>query len=101
MFTLFYDLFYVGFLMLDALLFGADQVANFQPLSSVFSLILLAPSLALSIRRMHDTGRSGWWILVPIMNLIYLFIDSDVNTNKWGPNPKALIPTFSGHQPLH
>jgi len=100
MFTLFFNLFYVAFLILDVMVFGPKTVADFQPLASIFSLALLAPSLALSIRRMHDTGRSGWWILAPVFSLVFLFLDSDTNTNKWGPNPKVALPTFSSHQPL-
>lgn len=65
-------------------------------LSSLYSLALLLPSIAVSIRRMHDTGRSGWWIcinFIPILGwLIFLFFavqDSQPGENQYGPNPKA------------
>jgi uncharacterized membrane protein YhaH (DUF805 family) len=53
-------------------------------------------SLAVSVRRLHDTGHSGWWVLfggIPLIGPLYLFIlhckDSDPGDNHYGPNPKA------------
>ena len=37
----------------------------------------------LQIKRYHDSGRSGWWLIVPIVNFVLLFFDSDED-NKWG-----------------
>ena len=66
-------------------------------LTGVFALALLLPQIALGIRRLHDTGRSGWWyllILIPILGwlvLIYFYIlDSQPGANAYGPNPKGL-----------
>ena len=66
-------------------------------LTSIFALALLLPQIAVGIRRLHDTGRSGWWyllILIPILGwlvLIYFYtIDSQAGTNAYGPNPKGL-----------
>lgn len=60
------------------------------------SLALLIPSITVHIRRLHDTGRSGWnilWCLLPFIGsvvlLIFLVQDSMSSTNKWGPDPKA------------
>ena len=60
----------------------------------VWSLVVLVPGLALSVRRLHDVGKSGWyylWMFLPlagpIMILIQLCKDSTEN-NQWGPNPK-------------
>ena len=62
-------------------------------LSSVLSLILLIPGLAVCVRRLHDTGRSGWWyllVLIPYLGAIALLIifclKSDED-NKYGPKP--------------
>ena len=53
-------------------------------------LITLIPNLALSIRRMHDQDRSGWWILVPIAGAIMvLFIGGTAGPNRFGPDPKG------------
>ena len=57
--------------------------------SSLYSLAVLIPGIAVSVRRMHDTGRSGWWILCPIANIIFLFLDSQPGPNQYGPNPKG------------
>ena len=62
-------------------------------LSTVLGLILFVPSLSVCVRRLHDTGRSGWWyllILIPYVGGIALFIifclKSD-DDNKYGPKP--------------
>jgi len=61
----------------------------------IFSLFVLIPSLAVSVRRLHDTGRSGWWLLIgliPIIGalvlLIFFVLDSQAGTNEYGPSPK-------------
>ncbi len=65
-------------------------------LGTLYSLAVLLPGLAVSVRRLHDVGKSGWWlfiILVPFVGAIVLFVfsvtDSDPQTNGYGPNPKA------------
>lgn len=64
-------------------------------LSTLYSLAVLLPGLSITVRRLHDTGRSGWWILIgliPIVGsiilLVFMCLDSDVNTNEHGANPK-------------
>ena len=63
----------------------------------LLSLGLLLPALAVLFRRLHDIGKSGWWIfisLVPcfgsIILLVFMFLDSQPGTNKYGPNPKGV-----------
>ncbi len=51
-------------------------------------LAVLVPSIAVAIRRMHDQDRSGWWILCPIANIIFLFIEGTKGPNRFGPDPK-------------
>ncbi len=64
-------------------------------LSSLWSLAILVPSLAICIRRLHDVGKSGWWylfILIPLVGGIILlvqFCKDSTEDNQWGPNPKA------------
>jgi uncharacterized membrane protein YhaH (DUF805 family) len=67
----------------------------FLALLGIYSLATLIPSLAVGIRRLHDTGKSVWWIFIslipfvgPIILLIFLVKDSDPGTNLYGPNPK-------------
>ena len=57
--------------------------------SGVYNLALLIPGIAVGIRRMHDSGRSGWWLLVPLVNLVFLCQDSQPGENEYGANPKT------------
>jgi uncharacterized membrane protein YhaH (DUF805 family) len=66
-------------------------------LSDLYSLAVLLPTLALAVRRLHDTGRSGWWLfiaLIPFAGWIVLLVfdvsDSAPGVNQYGPNPKEL-----------
>lgn len=54
----------------------------------VVSLALLVPSIAVAIRRMHDVGKSGWFILIPIYNLILACTNGETGANQYGPDPK-------------
>lgn len=65
-------------------------------LSYLVSLALLLPGLAVGVRRLHDTGRSGWWLLVALVPLIgaiilIVFLATDTNPagDTYGPSPKA------------
>ena len=58
-------------------------------LRTIYSLAVIMPNIAVGIRRMHDTGRSGWWILLPIGNLIYWAEESKPGSNQFGPSPKV------------
>ncbi|NHA68181.1 DUF805 domain-containing protein [Phycicoccus flavus] len=61
---------------------------------SILGLALLLPNLAVSIRRLHDTSRSGWWILlgfIPLIGaviLIVFYVQDSHGDNQYGPNPK-------------
>ncbi len=62
----------------------------------VYGLAAIVPTLAVRARRLHDTGRSGWFqllALIPVIGEIVLIIfmieDSNPGDNQWGPNPKA------------
>ena len=56
--------------------------------ANVYSLAVLIPSIAVAIRRMHDVGKSGWYILIPIYNLILACTEGDKGPNEYGPDPK-------------
>ena len=65
----------------------------------LFGLFTLIPGLAVGVRRCHDTGRSGWWLLIvlvpcigPLWLLILLALPSDVYDNQYGPNPNGAYP---------
>ncbi|CAM3246802.1 DUF805 domain-containing protein [Vibrio neptunius] len=90
MFTLFYMLFYVGLVVID-LIIGKELF------SIIFSLALLIPAISIATRRLHDTGRSGWWqliALIPLIGVIVLivFLTQDSNdANEYGANPKVSV----------
>lgn len=74
-----------------------ESTGSLFALSVLYSFAVLIPSLAVSVRRLHDTGRSGWWLLiyfVPFMGFIVLLIfavlDSQAGENQYGPNPKGV-----------
>ena len=67
----------------------------FSLLSTVFGLAVFIPGLAAAIRRLHDTGKSGWFLLIAIIPLIgiiillvFMFTDSTRGSNDYGPSPK-------------
>ncbi|WP_374971182.1 DUF805 domain-containing protein [Terrabacter sp. BE26] len=67
-------------------------------LAILFGLALLIPSLAVGVRRLHDTGRSGWWLLIgliPIIGAIILIVflagDSQPGPNAYGPPVKDVV----------
>lgn len=67
-------------------------------LSGVYSLAVILPGMAVGVRRLHDTGRSGWWLLISLIPfigalvLIFFFAqDSQPGENGYGPNPKELM----------
>ncbi len=75
-----------------------DSSSGFGLLSGIFTLAVLIPSIAALVRRLHDTGRTGWWILiglVPLIGAIVLLVfavqDSIPGSNRFGPNPKTAV----------
>jgi len=66
------------------------------PIQGVIQLALLLPTLAVGVRRLHDTGRSGWWLLVgliPVVGWVFLvvfFVQDSQPDNKYGASPKVL-----------
>ena len=74
--------------------FGLSTV--FSCISSLYSLAVLLPGLGVGIRRLHDVGKSGWWLLIaliPLVGWIWLLVlmaqDSQPGDNQYGPNPKV------------
>jgi len=94
MFTLVSVLVSVVLAFVDAVL--ALDVGGFGLLGLLYGLAVLLPSLAVGARRLHDTGRSGWWQLiqiVPVIGMIVLIVflatDGVRGANSHGPDPKA------------
>jgi uncharacterized membrane protein YhaH (DUF805 family) len=83
-----------AFLMAPMLGFDVGSETAGQPLSMLVSLILFLPGLAVAARRLHDIGRSGWWLflyLIPIIGflvLLWFYTRPSDGPNQWGPpNP--------------
>ncbi|MBN2740788.1 MAG: DUF805 domain-containing protein [Rhodobacteraceae bacterium] len=103
-FTLFYMLVQIATNILDTLFFGTGKVSsgpgfwaynsNGGPLSIIAALALLVPALAVTVRRLHDNGKSGWWVLLSLIPLIgglvllFFFVQrSQPGDNGYGPDP--------------
>jgi uncharacterized membrane protein YhaH (DUF805 family) len=55
----------------------------------LYNLFVVIPSIAVAVRRMHDSGRSGWWLWAPAINFIFLCLGSERRENGYGANPIA------------
>ena len=93
MFTLLSVIAAIAAALID-LMFGFGPEQN-GPVGIVVSLTFLIPSLSVSVRRLHDVDRSGWWLLlalIPILGWIVLIVwnctDGTRGTNQFGPDPK-------------
>ena len=74
---------------------GLEELAF--PVGLLYGLLVLLPNLGVTFRRLHDTGRSGWWLLIvlipfigAIVLLVFMALDSQPGDNKFGPNPKGV-----------
>jgi uncharacterized membrane protein YhaH (DUF805 family) len=81
--------------LIDTVLGTMSEDTNVGVVGGIAGLALLLPGIAVAIRRLHDTSRSGWWILiglVPIVGwivLIVFYVQDSHPDNKYGPSPKA------------
>ncbi|EOR95430.1 protein of unknown function DUF805 [Arcticibacter svalbardensis MN12-7] len=62
---------------------------GFNLLYNIYSFAVLIPSIAVGVRRMHDVNKSGWFLLIPIYNLILAFTDGTPGENAYGQDPKG------------
>ena len=67
-------------------------------LTGVFYLVILVPTIAVSVRRLHDTDRTGWWALlsfVPVIGTIVLLVFAVLpgtrGSNRFGPDPRSAV----------
>lgn len=96
-FVLFNILISIGLSFVDAMVGTVNAETGYGLLGAVYSLAILIPSLAVLVRRLHDTDRSGWWILIgliPVIGWIVLLVfvvqDSHPGQNQYGANPKEV-----------
>ena len=90
MFVLITTVISLGTFVVDGLLFPGKFL-----ITNLFFLAILVPSVAVGVRRLHDTGRSGWWLLLTfafifglIALIILLALDSNIGDNDYGPSDK-------------
>jgi uncharacterized membrane protein YhaH (DUF805 family) len=88
MFYLFNVIASIVAVILDGM-FGFSHSGSYGPVSGLYSLAIILPTVAVSVRRMHDTGHSGWYMLIPLYNLILACTEGDRGSNRYGPDPKG------------
>lgn len=95
-FILFYILILFALSFVDGITGSFSSTDGIGLLGGLFTLALFVPSIAVGVRRLHDTGRTGWWLLialVPLVGAIVLLVftvqDSQPGENIYGPNPKS------------
>jgi uncharacterized membrane protein YhaH (DUF805 family) len=96
---------YWMFVLINALISGALGIAEGAvglaaesgggPLTGLYGLFVLVPGIAVGVRRLHDTGRSGWWLLLALIPffgwialLVFMVTDGEPQPNEYGPSPK-------------
>jgi uncharacterized membrane protein YhaH (DUF805 family) len=101
-FVLFNTIFSVSAVVSDSILGFDTELSGYGPLSILYSLGTIVPSLAVAVRRLHDLGKTGWYfliLLIPIAGWIWFFVlmvtEGHSDNNIYGPNPKdTVIPSM-------
>ena len=91
-----YWMFYLWHLIIAVALYVLESIAGSGGfILTFYQFAVLLPSIAVSVRRLHDTGRSGWWLLIgfipvigPIVFLVFMLQDGYPMANQYGANPK-------------
>jgi len=97
-FALYNTIFSFFALRLDKLFdINFDDEIGYGPLTAIYTIAMIIPSLAISVRRLHDVGKSGWMCfiaLIPLIGAIWLLVlmltDSNPGENEYGANPKEI-----------
>ena len=90
--VLFVSLVSVFALIIDVSLLGSSIDDEFTPLNSIWSLVVFIPGITVTVRRLHDVNRSGWWIFIifTVIGIIpyfyWLVKGSDATENSFGPS---------------
>jgi uncharacterized membrane protein YhaH (DUF805 family) len=107
MFTLFNIIFSIAAAILDNLFGIADPELGYGLIYAVYLLAMLIPGLAVAVRRLHDTGNSGWMILIafiPLIGAIWLLVlfvkEGDKGNNRYGADPKSESQTGASDEAL-
>lgn len=92
-----YWMFFLFNVMFSILATILDSLIGLSLVSGLYSLVLLVPGIAAGVRRLHDIGKSGWWLLIafiPLIGVIWLIVllatDGQPGANQYGDNPKEV-----------
>jgi uncharacterized membrane protein YhaH (DUF805 family) len=95
-FILFYMIIVFVLALIDGVTGNINEETGLGPFSGIFILAMIIPSISVTIRRLHDTDRSGWWWLIPLIPLIgaivifvFMVLDGTSGQNQYGSDPKA------------
>jgi uncharacterized membrane protein YhaH (DUF805 family) len=88
MFMLFNMIIVFGLGIIEGIL-GIAADSDQSILATIYQLAVLIPSIAVGVRRMQDTDHSGWWLLFPIVNLVFACTEGTGGDNRFGEDPKA------------
>jgi len=88
----------ISALIVAGLGYADTRMGNYPPLlSAIYALAVLIPAIAVTVRRLHDTDRSGWWLLIllvpaigSLVLLVFMLIGGKRDRNQYGPDPKGL-----------
>ena len=101
-FTLFSLLMTIALSILDLIIFNLSSETVLGMFTGAYALAVFIPTLAVAFRRLHDTGKSGWWSLINLVPgigtfvfFVLLLLDSQPGENQWGPSPKAVKSEFT------
>ena len=67
---------------------GIFPETNESVLAGLYQLFIIIPALAVGVRRMHDVNKSGWFLVIPIYNLILTITEGTKGDNRFGSEPK-------------
>lgn len=90
-----YWMFFLVNLIISIVVGLIGRAIGFEVLGSLYGLAMLVPGLAVGVRRLHDTGHTGWWwliALIPLIGTIWIIVlfatSGDQGANPYGPDPK-------------
>ncbi|WP_158847528.1 DUF805 domain-containing protein [Algibacter sp. L1A34] len=89
MFFLLNMIFIYALAFISGALVAVTESSAFMIIYAAYAFGVLIPSIAVSVRRMHDVGKSGWYLLIPIYSFILAVTEGDKGSNQYGEDPKA------------
>jgi uncharacterized membrane protein YhaH (DUF805 family) len=94
-FYLFSTVISIILMFVDTAIGAVNLASGIGFLSVIYGFFIIIPGLSVTVRRLHDTDRSGWWVLIgiipfigPIVLFVFMVLDSSMGDNRFGPSPK-------------